>query len=80
MQTLASYINVNPNIQFGKPVFKGTRVPVQSLFWHLEKGISLQTFLEDFPSVSKEQAEAVIEWSAKHFASPAIIEDETIIG
>lgn len=66
MQTLAAYIVVNPKIQFGKPVFKGTRVPVQSLFWHLEKGISLQVFLEDFPSVSKQQAEAVIEWSAKH--------------
>ncbi len=67
MQTLAFYISVNPKIQFGKPVFKGTRVPVQSLFWHLEKGISLHRFLDDFPSVSKEQAEAVIEWSAKKF-------------
>ena len=66
MQTLASYITVNPKIQFGKPVFKGTRVPVESLFWHLEKGISLNSFLEDFPIVSKNQAEAVIEWSAKH--------------
>ena len=66
MQTLASYISVNPKIQFGKPVFKGTRVPVESLFWHLEKGITLNSFLEDFPSVSKSQAEAVIEWSAKH--------------
>jgi uncharacterized protein (DUF433 family) len=80
MQTLASYITVNPNIQFGKPVFKGTRVPVESLFWHLEKGISLNSFLEDFPSVAKNQAEAVIEWSAKHFAIPTIIEDETTIG
>ncbi len=80
MQTLASYIAVNPKIQFGKPVFKGTRVPVESLFWHLEKGITLNSFLEDFPSVSKDQAEAVIEWSAKHFALPAIIEDETAIG
>jgi len=61
MQTLASYITVNPKIQFGKPVFKGTRVPVESLFWHLEKGILLNSFLEDFPSVSKNQAEAVIE-------------------
>jgi uncharacterized protein (DUF433 family) len=61
MQTLASYITVNPKIQFGKPVFKGTRVPVESLFWHLEKGISLNSFLEDFPNVSKNQAEAVIE-------------------
>ena len=52
---------------------------MQSLFWHLEKGISLHTFLEDFPSVSKEQAEAVIEWSGKHFELPEIIGDETII-
>ncbi len=67
MQTLASYISVNPKIQFGKPVFKGTRVPLQSLFWHLEKGISLHSFPDDFQSVSKEQAEAVIEWSVKKF-------------
>ncbi len=79
MQTLSNYITVNPKIQFGKPVFKGTRVPVESLFWHLEKGISLTIFLEDFPSVTKIQAEAVIGWSAKHFALPEIIEDETAI-
>jgi uncharacterized protein (DUF433 family) len=47
--------------------FKVTRVPVQSLFWHLEKGVSLNSFLEDFPGVPKKQAEAVIEWSGKHF-------------
>jgi uncharacterized protein (DUF433 family) len=80
MQSLSDFITVNPKIQFGKPVFKGTRVPVESLFWHLEKGISLKDFLEDFPGVTKEQAEAVIEWSAKKFALPVIIEDETIIG
>jgi uncharacterized protein (DUF433 family) len=61
MQTLSNHIIVDKNIQFGKPVFKGTRVPVQSLFWHLEKGISLSEFLEDFPSVNKQDAEAVIE-------------------
>ncbi len=70
MQTLSSFISVNPKIQFGKPVFKGTRVPVQSLFWHLEKGVSLDSFLEDFQGVLREQAEAVIEWGAKHFEMP----------
>lgn len=40
----------------GVPVFKGTRVPVQSLFDHLELGISVDNFLDDFPTVSKEQA------------------------
>lgn len=44
MRSLSSYISVNPEIQFVKPVFKGTRVPVESLFWHLKKGISLNNF------------------------------------
>ncbi len=80
MRRLSDYISVSENIQFGKPVFKGTRVPVQSLFWHLEKGVPLDSFLEDFPGVGKSQAEAVIEWSAKHFELPEIILDETVIG
>jgi uncharacterized protein (DUF433 family) len=45
----------------GRPVFVGTRVPVETLFDHLESGISLDEFLDDFPSVSKEQAIAVLE-------------------
>lgn len=80
MKSLSDFVSVNSKIQFGKPVFKGTRVPVESLFWHLEKGVALNQFLEDFPGVTKEQAEAVIEWSAKKFALPVIIEDETVIG
>lgn len=56
-------------MQFGKPVFKGTRVPVQSLFFHLEQGIGLNEFLEDFPGVSKEQAEAVLASAALLFDS-----------
>ena len=59
---LRNYITVSPDIQFGKPVFKGTRVPVQSLFLHLEQGVCLNEFLEDFPGVSKEQAETVLEF------------------
>ncbi len=80
MEKLSDYITVNKNIQFGKPVFKGTRVPVQSLFWHLEKNITMEGFLEDFPGVTRRQAEAVIEWSAKHFELPEIVLDETVIG
>ena len=66
---LHKYITVSPDIQFGKPVFKGTRVPVQSLFFHLEQGVSLNEFLEDFPGVTKEQAEAVLESAALIFQS-----------
>ncbi len=80
MQKIADYISVDNDIQFGKPVFKGSRVPVQSLFWHLEKGYTLDTFLEEFPGVNRKQAEAVMEWTAKHFEIPAIVNDETVIG
>ncbi len=66
---LHDYISVSPDVQFGKPVFKGTRVPVESLFFHLEKGIPLNEFLEDFPGVSKKQAEAVLECTAQIFQS-----------
>jgi uncharacterized protein (DUF433 family) len=65
MQKLANYISVDKNIQFGKPVFKGTRVAVQSLFWHLEKGVSLDAFLEDFAGVERKQAEAIIQLTKK---------------
>jgi uncharacterized protein (DUF433 family) len=66
---LHQYITVSPDIQFGKPVFKGTRVTVDTLFFHLEQGISLNEFFEDFPGVSKEQAEAVLESAALLFQS-----------
>ncbi len=54
-------INIDPEILGGTPVFKGTRVPIETLFIHLEKGISLNEFIEDFPSVTKEQAIEVLE-------------------
>lgn len=49
----------------GIPVFKGTRVPVEMLFDHLEAGISLDEFLEDFPTVTKKQAVALLDIASK---------------
>ena len=54
-------ITVDPEIHSGTPVFPGTRVPVKTLFDHLEAGDSLAVFLDDFPSVSRELAVAVLE-------------------
>ena len=51
----------DPEIVGGTPVFVGTRVPVRILFEHLEAGDSLEVFLEDFPSVSRELAIQVLE-------------------
>jgi uncharacterized protein (DUF433 family) len=60
--TVAStLIIVDPDIQSGAPVFAGTRVPVQNLFDYLEEGDSLDVFLKQFPSVTREQAVAVLE-------------------
>jgi len=54
-------ITISQNIQSGEPVFSNTRVPVKNLFDYLKAGHSLNEFLEDFPSVKKEQAIQVIE-------------------
>lgn len=64
MQDLQQYVITNKNIAGGAPVFKGTRVAVKTLFDYLEEE-SLEEFLKGFPTVSREQAEAVIELAAK---------------
>jgi uncharacterized protein (DUF433 family) len=51
---LYEYINIDPEIMSGTPVFAGTRVPVQNLFDYIEGGDDLSEFLDDFPSVSKD--------------------------
>ncbi len=60
-------ITIDNEILGGQTVFKGTRVPVESLFDHLEAGISLNVFLEDFPTVAKDQAIALLDWANKLF-------------
>jgi uncharacterized protein (DUF433 family) len=62
---LESVIRSDPEILGGTPVFVGTRVPVQSLFDHLEAGDSIDDFLEGFPSVRREQVIAVIALRAR---------------
>ncbi|RZK36063.1 MAG: DUF433 domain-containing protein [Hymenobacter sp.] len=52
-------ITTDPDILGGQPVFTGTRVSVESLFDQLEAGVSLDEFLDDFPTVTKAQAIAV---------------------
>lgn len=51
----------DPQIMSGEPVFVGTRVPVRNLLDYLEGGDSLEEFLDNFPSVSREQAIAFLE-------------------
>ena len=58
---ISQLINRDPEIMSGTPVFMGTRVPVASLFDWLEAGETLNFFLENFPSVSRDQAVAILE-------------------
>lgn len=65
-------ITIDSEILGGQPVFKGTRVPIESFFDHLEAGVSLEEFLEDFPAVSKEQAIALLNLANKLLSSKNI--------
>jgi uncharacterized protein (DUF433 family) len=59
--TAAEVISSDPEVQGGAAVFTGTRVPVKNLIDYLEAGDSLEEFLDDFPSVTREQAVAALE-------------------
>jgi uncharacterized protein (DUF433 family) len=54
-------VHSHPNILSGTPVFVGTRVPVQTLLVYLERGETLAEFLDNFPTVTREQAVAFLE-------------------
>ncbi len=60
----AELLHRDPEIMGGTPVFVGTRVPVQFMFEHLAAGDSLDVFLDDFDSVTREQAVAVLQQAA----------------
>ena len=64
-------IMVDPDILGGTPVFKGTRVPVKTLFEYLENNYPLEEFLEYFPSDTREMACRVLERSEKALLSSA---------
>ncbi len=61
METQTAVIHSNPEILGGTPVFVGTRVPLRNLIDYLERGHSLDEFLDSFPTVTREQAVAALE-------------------
>lgn len=58
--TIGEAVSKDPEIMSGALCFTGTRVPVENLFGYLASGTDLERFLQDFPRVRREQAEAVI--------------------
>ena len=61
MEAQSQVIHSDPHILSGTPVFVGSRVPVQNLLDYLEGGHSLAEFLDDFPTVTRDQAVAALE-------------------
>ncbi len=67
----SSVVHSDPDILSGTPVFVGTRVPVQALIDYIEGGHSLEEFLDDFPTVSREIALAALEQAKAHLLADA---------
>ena len=65
-------ITTSPDRLSGTPVFAGTRVPVQTLIEYLEGGDSIETFLGDFPSVTRDHAIAVLEVAKSALIAKAV--------
>jgi uncharacterized protein (DUF433 family) len=70
MDFTSKHIEQRDDILGGTPVFRGTRVPVQTFFEYLEADHSIQEFLEDFPTVTHQQAVAVIEYFKVQLLQP----------
>ena len=68
-------VNIDKEVLGGTPVFTGTRVPIQTLFDYLEGGDSLEDFLEDFPSVTKEQSIQVLEMAIKTLSKEKVLNE-----
>ena len=64
-------ISIDAEIMGGTPVFKGTRVPVQTLWDYLEAGDSIDDFLKGFPTVKRHQVIAVLEKAEEKLLVPA---------
>ncbi len=69
--TEPSVVRSDPDILGGTPVFVGTRVPVQALIDYIEGGHSLNAFLDDFPTVTRDIAVAALEQAKAHLIADA---------
>lgn len=67
----SSVVRSDPDILGGTPVFVGTRVPVQALIDYIEGGHSLEQFIDDFPTVTREIAIAALEQAKAHLIADA---------
>ncbi|OYT55084.1 MAG: antitoxin [Candidatus Altiarchaeales archaeon ex4484_2] len=63
-EQLRNRIVVNPGVMAGKPVIKGTRIPVDAIIHRIADGMSIDEIVEDYPNLKKEDVKAALEYSA----------------
>jgi uncharacterized protein (DUF433 family) len=73
MNELLSHITIDPNIRFGKPCIKGTRITVGDILQWLASGMSIQEILDDFPLLKEEHVRAAFAFAANREAFSKII-------
>ncbi len=78
MPSLDLVVHSDPEILGGTPVFQGTRVPLRNLIDYLERGHSLDEFLDSFPSVSRDQAVAALEAAHDALIRMRVLLDEQL--
>jgi uncharacterized protein (DUF433 family) len=69
----AQYISINPEIRFGKPCIKGTRISIADILGWLAAGMSHQEIVEDYPSLKEEHIKAALSFAADREAMVKII-------
>ncbi|MCB0727535.1 MAG: DUF433 domain-containing protein [Ignavibacteriae bacterium] len=72
-----NYINIDPEVLGGTPVFSGTRIPIYILFDYIEGGEPLSAFLENYPSVSKEHAQEILKLAEKFVTNDKYVNENT---
>ena len=81
MENLASYISISPNIRFGKPCIRGTRIAVSDILQWLASGMSREEILNDYPALQDIHIRAALSFAAEResfikvittYANPAI--------
>ena len=68
MKEISSYISINPEVRFGKPCIKGTRIAVEDILQWLASGMSHEEILQDYPALSKEHILATLSFAANREA------------
>lgn len=72
-QRLLDRIEINPKVMVGKPVIKGTRIPVELILRMLSQGISTEEILEEYPHLTKEDIQAALAYAAEALAVEEVL-------